>query len=95
MTKKDYSCSENSIKYTVYPNTIHDLNTSPTALLSKSVILRKWQRKLENRTAKKLETKRLAIFNDRDIAIVDSGASGWYFTPDAPVSNVNPHAAKI
>ena len=45
--------------------------------------------------AKKLETKRLAIFDDRDTAIVDSGASGWYFTPDAPVSNVNPHAAKI
>ena len=24
----------------------------------------------------------------KDTAIVDSGASGWYFTPGAPVSNV-------
>ena len=31
----------------------------------------------------------------QDTAIVDSGASGWYFTPDAPVSNVNKTAAKI
>ena len=30
-----------------------------------------------------------------DTAIVDSGASGWYFTPDAPVSNVNKTAATI
>ena len=25
----------------------------------------------------------------QDTAIVDSGAIGWYFTPDAPVSNMN------
>ena len=31
----------------------------------------------------------------QDTAIVDSGASGWYFTPDAPVSNVNKTAAII
>ena len=30
-----------------------------------------------------------------DTAIVDSGASGWYLTPGAPVSNVNKTAAKI
>ena len=28
-------------------------------------------------------------------AIVDSGSSGWYFTPDAPVSIVNKTAATI
>ena len=28
-------------------------------------------------------------------AIVDSGASGWYFTPDALVSNVNKTVATI
>ena len=28
-------------------------------------------------------------------AIVDSGARGWYLTPDAPVSNVNKNAATI
>ena len=28
-------------------------------------------------------------------AIVDLGASGWYFTTDAPVSNVNKTAAII
>ena len=28
-----------------------------------------------------------------DTAIVDSGASGWYFTPGSPVSNVNKTAA--
>ena len=31
----------------------------------------------------------------QDTAIVDSGASGWYFTPGAPVSNVNNAAATI
>ena len=31
----------------------------------------------------------------QDTAIVDSGASGWYFTPGAPVSNVNKTAATI
>ena len=31
----------------------------------------------------------------QDTAIVDSGASGWYFTPDAPLSNVNKTAATI
>ena len=31
----------------------------------------------------------------QDTAIVDSVASGWYFTPGAPVSNVNKTAAKI
>ena len=31
----------------------------------------------------------------QDTTIVDSGASGWYFTPDAPVSNVNKNAATI
>ena len=25
----------------------------------------------------------------QDTAIVDSGVIGWYFTPDAPVSNAN------
>ena len=30
-----------------------------------------------------------------DMAIVDSGASGWYFTLEAPVSNVNKNAATI
>ena len=30
-----------------------------------------------------------------DMAIVDSGASGWYFTPSAPVSNGNKTAATI
>ena len=31
----------------------------------------------------------------KDTAIVDSGASGWYFTPGAPVSNVNQNATTI
>ena len=31
----------------------------------------------------------------QDTAIVDSRASEWYFTPDAPVSNVNKTAATI
>ena len=31
----------------------------------------------------------------KDTAIVDSGASGWYFTPGAPVSNVNNAAETI
>ena len=31
----------------------------------------------------------------QNTAIMDSGASGWYFTPDAPVSNVNKTADKI
>ena len=31
----------------------------------------------------------------QDTAIVDSGASGWYFTPDAPVFNVHKTAATI
>ena len=31
----------------------------------------------------------------QDTTIVASGASGWYFTPDAPVSNVNKNAAII
>ena len=31
----------------------------------------------------------------QDTAIVDSGASGWYFTPDIPVSNANKTAATI
>ena len=31
----------------------------------------------------------------QDTDIVDSGASGWYFTPDAPVYNVNKTAATI
>ena len=31
----------------------------------------------------------------QDTAIVDSGVSRWYFTPDAPVSNVNKTAATI
>ena len=39
--KKDYSCRENSSKYAVYPNTVQNLNTSPTARLPKSVIARK------------------------------------------------------
>ena len=49
--KKDYSCSGNSIKHAVYPNTVQNLNTSPAALLFKSVIARKWRRELENRIA--------------------------------------------
>ena len=32
---------------------------------------------------------------NQDTAIVDSGASGWYFTPDPPVLNVNKTAATI
>ena len=31
----------------------------------------------------------------QDTAIVDSGASGWYFTPGSPVSNVNNTEATI
>ena len=31
----------------------------------------------------------------QDTDVVDSGAIGWYFTPDAPVSNVNKTAATI
>ena len=31
----------------------------------------------------------------QDMANVDSGASEWYFTSDAPVSNVNKTAATI
>ena len=31
----------------------------------------------------------------QDTDIVDSGASGWYFTPGAPVSNMNKTVAKI
>ena len=31
----------------------------------------------------------------QDTAILDSGASGWYFTPGAPVSNVNKTASTI
>ena len=32
---------------------------------------------------------------NQDTAFVDSGASGRFFTPDAPVSNVNKTAATI
>ena len=31
----------------------------------------------------------------QDTAIVDLRASGWYFTPDSPVSNVNKTSATI
>ena len=31
----------------------------------------------------------------QDTAIVDSGARGWYFTPDALVSNANKTALMI
>ena len=31
----------------------------------------------------------------KDTAIVDQGESGWYFTPDAPVSNTNEKSATI
>ena len=47
----------------------------------------KWERILAMRMATKLAKQ--------DTAIVDSGASGWYFTPDAPVFNVNKTAATI
>ena len=47
----------------------------------------KWERILAMRMSTKLAKQ--------DTAIVDSGASGWYFKPDAPVSNVNKTAATI
>ena len=31
----------------------------------------------------------------QDTDIVDPGVSGWYFTPDTPISNVNKSAATI
>ena len=58
-------------------------------------IARKWQRKLVNRVAAKLKKKNRAIFDDRDTASVDSGASRWYFIPDAPLSNVDAQAPTI
>ena len=56
---------------------------------------KKWRRKLEKRTARNLKKKDQAIFDDRDTTIVDLGASGWYFTPNAPVSNIDPQASQI
>ena len=56
---------------------------------------RKWQRKLVNRVAAKLKKKNRAIYDDWDMAIVDLGASGWYFTPYAPVSKVDAYDPKI
>ena len=50
-------------------------------------IARKWEGRLAIRMATKLAKQ--------DTAIVDLGASGWYFIPDAPVSNVNKTAATI
>ena len=47
----------------------------------------KWERRLAMQTATKLAK--------HDLVIVDLGASGCYFTTDAPVSNVNKTAAKI
>ena len=45
--------------------------------------------------ARKLKKKDTAIFDDKDMAIMDSGASGWSFIPDALVSNVNAQAPQI
>ena len=45
--------------------------------------------------AAKLKKKNRAIFDDRDTEIVDSGASGSYFIPDAPVSNVDAQTPTI
>ena len=45
--------------------------------------------------AAKLKNKNRAIFDDMDTEIVDSGASGWYFTPDAPVSKVDANSPTI
>ena len=50
-------------------------------------ISRKWERRLAMRMTTKL--------SKQDTAIVGSGASGWYFTPNALVFNVNKTAAKI
>ena len=54
---------------------------------SNNKISRKWERGLAMRMATKLAKQ--------DMYIVDSGASGWYFTPDVQVSNVNKTAATI
>ena len=45
--------------------------------------------------AAKLKKKKRAIFDDRDTVIVNLGASGCYFTPDAPVSKMYAHAPII
>ena len=50
-------------------------------------IARKWERRLAMQIAIKIAKQ--------DTAIVDLGASGWYFTPDAPISNLNKTAATI
>ena len=100
---KDNRCIDKSTKDTIRRNTIQNLNLNPVALISNKIqpelvtpksakIGQKWRRKLENRTARKIKKRYHAIFDDRDTAIIDSGASDWYFTIDAPVSNVNPHA---
>ena len=54
---------------------------------SSNKISRKWERRLAVQMATKLA--------NQDTSIVDLGASGCYFTPGAPVSNVNKTAAKI
>ena len=48
-------------------------------------------RKWEQRFAMQMATK----LSKQDTDIVDLGASGWYFTPDATVSNVNKTTATI
>ena len=86
-----YRCKDNSTRNN-YSHIIHKAIVSPSSLLSGTLphkISRKWQRKLVNRVTKKLKNKKRAIFNDRDTEIVDLGASGWYFTPDTPVSKVD------
>ena len=54
---------------------------------SSNKIARKWERRLAVQMATKLAKQ--------GTDIVDSGASGWYVTPGAPVSNVNNAAATI
>ena len=58
-------------------------------------IARKWQRKLVNRAATKLKNKKREIFDDKNTSVVDSGTSGWLFTPNAPLSKVDAQASKI
>ena len=43
----------------------------------------------------KIQKKKREIFDNKNTAIVNLGASGWYFTPDAPLSKVDAQASKI
>ena len=59
----------------------------------KSTHAQKFRRRAAQRLAARLS--RGSDMTLIDTTIVDSGASGWYFRPDAPVSNIKRDAKKI